>query len=74
MGKDQRQQIYVGFVADMDIKILGVHPPGARHAFPRQRHMHRGGGAYLVLPGFSSLYDGIHGWMTGWMDEKLHEK
>jgi hypothetical protein len=26
------------------------------------------------LPGFSSLYDGIHGWMTGWMDEKLHEK
>jgi hypothetical protein len=24
MGKDQRRQIYVGFVADIDIKILGV--------------------------------------------------
>jgi len=25
----------VGFVADIDIKILGVPPPGAGHAFPR---------------------------------------
>jgi len=28
----------------------------------------RGGGDYLFLPGFSSLYDAIHGWMTRWMD------
>jgi hypothetical protein len=29
MGKDQRRQIYVGFVVDIDIKILGVPPrPG----------------------------------------------
>jgi hypothetical protein len=28
-------KIYVGFVADIDIKILGVPPLGARHAFPR---------------------------------------
>jgi hypothetical protein len=28
------------------------------------------GGVYLFLPGFSSLYDAIHGWMTGWMDRK----
>jgi hypothetical protein len=28
MGKDQRLQIYVGFVADIDIKILGVPPLG----------------------------------------------
>jgi hypothetical protein len=70
MGKDWRQQIYVGFVADIDIKILGVPPQGAGHAFPRQRHM---GGGYLFLPGFSSLYDAIHGWMTGWMDGKLHK-
>jgi hypothetical protein len=27
MGKDQRQQIYVGFVVDIDIKILRVPPP-----------------------------------------------
>jgi hypothetical protein len=26
------------------------------------------GGGDLFLPGFSSLYDGIHGWMTGRMD------
>jgi hypothetical protein len=41
--------------------------------------MRRGGG-YLFLPGFSSLYDAIHGWMmgrmTGRMDgwKKLHKK
>jgi hypothetical protein len=44
---------------------------GAGHAFPRQRHMRRkGGGVYLFLPGFSSLYDAIHGWVTGRMDGK----
>jgi hypothetical protein len=26
------------------------------------------------LPGFSSLHDAIHGWMTGRMDGKLHKK
>jgi hypothetical protein len=33
------------------------------------------GGGYLFLPGFSSLYDAIHGWMTGWTDgwKKLHD-
>jgi hypothetical protein len=61
-------KIYVGFVADIDIKILGVPPPSrAGHAFPRQQHMQRGGG-YLFRPGFSSLYDAIHGWMTGRTD------
>jgi hypothetical protein len=28
--------------------------------------MRRGG--YLFLPGFFSMYDAIHEWMTGWMD------
>jgi hypothetical protein len=46
---------------------LGVAPPGAGHAFPRQRHMCRGRG-YLLLPGFTSLYDAIHVWMTRRMD------
>jgi hypothetical protein len=27
-----------------------------------------GAGGYLFLLGFSSLYDAIHGWMTGRMD------
>jgi hypothetical protein len=34
----------------------------------------RGGGRYLFLPGFSSLYDAIHEWMMGRMDGKLHKK
>jgi len=52
---------------------LGGAPPlgplGVGHAFQRQRHMRRGGGGHLFLPGFSSLYDAIHGWMTRRMDE-----
>jgi hypothetical protein len=62
-------KIYVGFVVDIDIKILRVPPPppGAGHAFPKQRHMCRRRG-YLFLRGFSSLYDAIHGWMMRWMD------
>jgi len=54
---------------DIDIKILGVPPPGASHAFLRQQHMRRGGGVFL--PGFSSLYDAIHGCMTGRMDGRV---
>jgi hypothetical protein len=32
-------------------------------------------GGYLLLPGFSSLYDAIHGWMMGRMDgwKKFHD-
>jgi hypothetical protein len=47
-------------------KSWGCPPPRPGHAFPRQQHMRRV--SYLFLPGFSSLYDTIHGWMTGWMD------
>ncbi len=45
--------------------ILISDPPKAEHAFPRQRHMRKGGGGYLFMSGFSSLYDAMHGWMTG---------
>ncbi len=69
--QDRRRQIYVGFCCYIDIKILGVPPPRTGHAFPKQRHMRRGG--YLFLPGFSSLVwchpwmdDGTDGWMDGW--------
>jgi hypothetical protein len=44
MGKDRRRQIYVEFVADIDIKILGAPPPGAGHASLSQQHMRREGG------------------------------
>jgi hypothetical protein len=49
MGKDWRQQIYVGFVADIDIKILGM-------PFLDSDTCAEGRG-HLFLPGFSSLYD-----------------
>jgi hypothetical protein len=62
--------------------ILISNPPRVGHAFPRQQHMRRGGGGgYLFLPRFSSMYDSIHEWMMGRMDgwmghvmKKLHEK
>jgi hypothetical protein len=63
MGKDQRQQIYVGFVADIDIKILGVPPPlepGMPFLDSDTCAEEEG---YLFLPRLSSLYDAIHGWM-----------
>jgi hypothetical protein len=56
----------VGFVADIDIKILGVPPLGPGMPFLDSDTC--GGGGYLFLPGFCSLYDVIHGWMTGQTD------
>ncbi len=42
-----------------EIATYNHPPPLARHAFPRQRRMRRGGGGgYLFLPG-------SRGWMTG---------
>jgi hypothetical protein len=67
MGIDQRQQIYVGFVADIDIKILGCPPLGPGMPFLDSDTCTEGGGVIYFLPGFSSLYDVIHGWMTGRM-------
>jgi hypothetical protein len=76
MGKDQRQQIYVGFVADIDIKIFGGAPPGAGHAFPTQQHMRRGGRGFIYFcQGFLPyMMPSMDGWRDEWMDEKLHEK
>jgi len=73
----------VGFVADIDIKILGVPPPprpGPGMPFLDSNTWAEGRGVYLFLPGFSSLYDAIHGWMTGRTDgwtghvKKIHKK
>jgi hypothetical protein len=53
---------------NIDISILGV-PPALGPGLPfldSDTGAERGGG-YLFLSGFSSLYDGIHGWMTRWM-------
>jgi hypothetical protein len=64
----------LGLLLILISKSWGCPPPGAGHAFPRQRHMRRRGGGNLFLAGFSSLYDAIHGWMTRRMDGKFHEK
>ncbi len=59
-------KILLGLLLILILKSWGCHP-GTGHAFPIQQHMRRGEG-YLFLSGFSSLYDAIHGWMTGRMD------
>jgi hypothetical protein len=71
MVKDWKRQIYVGFVANIDIKILGVPPPPqAGHAFPRHRHMRRRRGGERVI----YFYQGFLPYMMPSMDGKLHEK
>jgi hypothetical protein len=44
--------------------------PGPGMPFLHSDTCAEGAGGYLLLPGFSSLYDAIDGWMTGWMDGK----
>jgi hypothetical protein len=63
---NQRRQICVSFVADIDIKILGVPPLGAGHAFWKQWHMRRGED-YLFLPGFF-----LPGWCHPWMGDEMN--
>jgi hypothetical protein len=57
------ENICLVFFADIDLKILGVPPPGSGMPFFRQRHIHREGIIYFCQ-GFFSLYDAIHGWMN----------
>jgi hypothetical protein len=47
-------------------QVLGFTPTLGQVRVATTTHAQRGG--YLFLPGFSSLYDAIHGWMTGQMD------
>ncbi len=53
---------------DIDIKILGVPPQG--QAFLDSNTCTEGGGGGLFISArVFFLYDAIHGWMTGRMDE-----
>jgi hypothetical protein len=68
-------RIYVGFVADIDIKILGVPPPRAGHAFPKQRHMHIRGEVIYFCQGFPPyMMPSMDGWWDEWMDGSCDEK
>jgi len=55
---------YVGFVADIDIKILGVAPPGAGHAFPNSDTCVEGKVIY-----FRHVF--FHVWCHPWMDDEM---
>ncbi len=57
---------------DSNIQLTMVKDwrPGLGMPFLDSNTCARGGG-YLFLPGFSSLYDAIHGWMTGRMDGRV---
>jgi hypothetical protein len=61
----------VGFVADIDIKILGVPPLGQGMPF-LDSDTCRERGALFISARFSSLYDAIHGWMMGQMDGRTN--
>ncbi len=56
----------LGMLLILISKSWGCPSLGPGMPFLNRTHAQRGG--YLFLPGFSSLYDAIHGWMTGWMD------
>jgi hypothetical protein len=71
MGKDWRKYM-LGLLL-----ILISKSWGCPHLGPGMPFLHkdtfaragRGCWGYLFLPGFSFLYDAIHGWMTGRMNE-----
>jgi hypothetical protein len=68
MGKDRRWQIYVGFVADIDTKILGVPPP-PRLGMPfldSDTCAEGGGRGIYFYQGF--LPCTMHPWMDEWME------
>jgi hypothetical protein len=53
---------------------LGVPPLGARHAFPRQRHMRRGEGVIYLCQGLLlCMMPSMDGWRNEWM-EKVSQK
>jgi hypothetical protein len=83
MLKDQRQQIYPKCHSNRKLttilisKSWGCPPLGLGMPFLDSNTCTKGGGGFIYFcQGFFSLYDGIHGWMTGQMDgwKKLHEK
>ncbi len=81
MVKDQRQQIYPKCHSNRKLMTILISKSwGCPARVPGVPLLDSDtcaeGGGYLFLPGFFSLYDVIHGWMTGQMDgcKKLHEK
>jgi hypothetical protein len=71
MGKDRRQQIYVEFVADIDIKILGVppHPSGFGMPFlDSDTYAEGGGGVIYFCQGFLPRMMPFHRWMESFTE------
>ncbi len=58
----------LGLLLILISKSWGCPPLGRGMTFVDSNTCAEGRGGYLFLPGFSSLYDIIHGWMTGRTD------
>jgi hypothetical protein len=56
----------LGLLLILISKSWGCPPLGAGHAFPRQRHMHKGGGLFIYAKVFFRLW--CHPWMDDGMD------
>jgi hypothetical protein len=60
------EEYMLGLLLILISKSWGCPPPGSGMPFLDSDTCV--GGGYLFLPGFSWLYDAIHGWMTGRTD------
>jgi len=68
-------RIYVGFVADIDIKILKVRPLGSGMPFLDSDTCAEGGGVIYLCQGFfPCMMPSMDGWWDGCMDESHDEK
>ncbi len=56
--------------SNMQLTMVKDQRPGPGMPFLDSDTCAEGGGGYLFMPGFSSVYDAIHWWMTGRMDGK----
>jgi hypothetical protein len=64
----------LGLLLILISKSWGCPPLGARHAFPTQRHMRRGGVIYFCQGFFPCMMQFMDGWMDGSRDEKSFTK
>ncbi len=75
MVKDQRRHIYPKCHSNRKLttilisKSWGCPPPGVGHAFPRPRHMRKGGVIYFCESFFPCIMPSMDGWQDGWMEK-----
>jgi hypothetical protein len=67
-------RIYVGFVADIDIKILGVPPSRPGMPFLEDNTCAKGGIIYFCQGFLPCMMTSMDGWIDGWLDASCDEK